>query len=55
VPALFVELDQPGVVGVFSDNYLALFPGGPREIDFTPIGAADVSRPPAVRSLSGAC
>jgi beta-mannosidase len=54
VPALFVELDQPGVAGVFSDNYLALFPGGPREIDFAPAAAADVSRPPTVRSLRSA-
>ncbi|MCP4245782.1 MAG: glycoside hydrolase family 2 protein [bacterium] len=41
VPALFVELDGGAIPGVFSDNFFALFPGEPREIELVPADRAD--------------
>lgn len=35
-PALFVNLDTPGIPGIFSDNSLTLLPGQDQELTFTP-------------------
>ena len=35
-PAFFVWLDAPGVRGEFSDNSIALLPGEPRTVAFSP-------------------